>query len=322
MRVAAQRKMPGCVVNPGCPSDTREARYAECPRRLALPQPDFDRRRSVLREETHNAFDLPSGGSCPALRGLGADHHAVAAADLQPGRRAGHHARAGALGDARNTADRRAEHPAGADRALRRRHGGVVRRLDAEFVAARRRAAQRQLGNRPAARRQPHAAAAQPVALVVAAFVGFLAMAGVGAAQAQPAPSPTILHLSETATVPSHPDELAATIRAEVVAPTPADAQQRGNKMVADALARAHQVPGVTVSTGNYSGWRVGPTPQDHTVRWPAGQTIALHGRDGAPLLKLVGELQQKGLALNQLGWRLSDDATRAARQQALAEAL
>ena len=147
-------------------------------------------------------------------------------------------------------------------------------------------------------------------------------MAGAGAAQAQPASSPTILHLSETATVPSHPDELAATIRAEVVAPTPADAQQRVNKMVADALARAHQVPGVTVSTGNYSVWRVGPTPQDHTERWQAGQTIALHGRDGTPLLKLVGELQQKGLALNQLGWRLSEEATRAARQQALAEAL
>lgn len=125
--------------------------------------------------------------------------------------------------------------------------------------------------------------------------------------------------------MPARPDELAASIRAEAVAPSPTDAERRVNALIADALKRAHQVSGVTVSTGNYSVWRIGPTPQDHqdhTERWQATQTIALHGHDGAPLLALVGELQQKGLALSQLGWQLSDEAGRAARQQALAAAL
>jgi predicted secreted protein len=153
-------------------------------------------------------------------------------------------------------------------------------------------------------------------------LLGLAAPAGAQTAAVQTAPVPTILHLSETATVPSHPDELAATIRAEVVAPSPAEAQQRVNRMVTDALQLAHQVPGVTVSTGNYSVWRVGPTPQERGDRWQAGQAIELHSRDGAPLLRLVGELQQKGLAMNQLGWRLSEEATHTARQQALAAAL
>lgn len=155
-----------------------------------------------------------------------------------------------------------------------------------------------------------------------AAVAGFLAIACAARAYAEPAPVPTILRLSETATVPAHPDELAASVRAEAVAPSPADAQQRVNALIGDALKRAHQVSGVTVSTGNYSVWRIGPTPQDRTERWQATQTIALHGRDGAPLLALVGELQQKGLALSQLGWQLSDEASRTARQQALAAAL
>jgi predicted secreted protein len=92
--------------------------------------------------------------------------------------------------------------------------------------------------------------------------------------------------------------------------------------VIADALKRAREVDGVTASTGNYSVWRIGPTAQDHTERWQATQTIALHSRDGTPLLTLVGELQQKGLALNQLAWQLSDETSRAARQQALAAAL
>jgi predicted secreted protein len=285
-----------------------------------LSQPRFDRRRSVLREETHDALDHSSGGSRPALRGVGADDFA---ADLQSGRRTRHDAGSGALGDAGDATDRRAEHPTGADRTFRGRRRGVGGQFDAEFLAVERSTAQRQLGNRPdrTTRRRFDTVAAQSVA-VAAAFAGFLAVACAAPAHAQPAPVPTILHLSETATVPAHPDELAASIRAEAVAASPADAQQRVNVAVSAALKRAREINGVTVSTGNYSVWRIGPTAQDHTERWEATQTIALHSRDGTPLLTLVGELQQKGLALSQLSWQLSDETSRAARQQALAAAL
>jgi len=139
---------------------------------------------------------------------------------------------------------------------------------------------------------------------------------------ASPAWAETVLHLAATATRMVAPDELDATLRAEAVSANPADAQQRVNALTSAALASAHQVPGVTVSTGGYTVWRVGPTQQDRSERWQAGQSISLKSHDGAALLKLVGTLQQKGLATGQLDWRLSPEAERKAHTEAMEQAL
>ncbi|MBN8874380.1 MAG: SIMPL domain-containing protein [Rhodospirillales bacterium] len=132
----------------------------------------------------------------------------------------------------------------------------------------------------------------------------------------------TTLHLAETATVMAVPDELAASVRAEVTSASAADAQARVNAQVQEALSRARAVAGVTVSTGGYGVWRAGPTPQDRTERWQAVQTVNLSGHDGPSLLKLVGELQQRGLVVSSLGWRLSADASRRAQQEATRKAI
>jgi predicted secreted protein len=132
----------------------------------------------------------------------------------------------------------------------------------------------------------------------------------------------TILHLGETATVMVQPDELAADLRAEATRPTPAEAQAQVNAAMKDALAEARAVSGLTVSTGGYGVWRVGPTEKDHSERWQAGQTLQLSGHDDATLLKLVGALQEKGLAVSNLGWRLSREAERRAHQEATRQAL
>jgi len=89
-----------------------------------------------------------------------------------------------------------------------------------------------------------------------------------------------------------------------------------------EALVAAKAVAGVTVSTGGYFVWRVGPTAVDRTESWHANQSIELTSHDGAALLKLVGELQQKGLAAAQLNWRLSDQAAHAARAEATRKAI
>ncbi len=68
--------------------------------------------------------------------------------------------------------------------------------------------------------------------------------------------------------------------------------------------------------------WRFGPTSQDRAGRWQASQTVSLHSGDGAALLKLVGELQQMGLAVNQLAWQLAPETARKARHEATADAL
>ncbi len=132
----------------------------------------------------------------------------------------------------------------------------------------------------------------------------------------------TILRLSETATVMVAPDELAAALRAEATAPNAQDAQRRVNEMMRDAVAAAKKVDGITVSTGGYNVWRIGPTPTDRVERWQAGQSLNLSGKDSASMLKLVGDLQQLGLVQGNLVWRLSRQTERAARQDATKQAL
>jgi predicted secreted protein len=129
----------------------------------------------------------------------------------------------------------------------------------------------------------------------------------------------TTLTLSETATEMAAPDELAAALRAEATAPTAAEAQRQVNAAMADALAHAKQVAGVTASTGGYGVYR---DPSVRPERWQASQTLELRGADGAALLTLVGALQQKGLAVSELHWQLSADAAKRAEAEATRRAI
>lgn len=137
-----------------------------------------------------------------------------------------------------------------------------------------------------------------------------------------PAAADTLLHLADTETVTVAPDELAASLRAEASSANPADAQQRVNAAMADALSRAHKVAGVAIGTGAYSVWHVGPTPQDSSERWQATQSLELTSHDSTALLILVGTLQHDGLAIGELGWRLSREAQRKAHDEATRQAL
>jgi uncharacterized protein len=131
----------------------------------------------------------------------------------------------------------------------------------------------------------------------------------------------TILKLSETATVMVTPDELAASMRAEAIAPTAQEAQRRVNELMAAALAAARKFSGVVVSTGSYSVWRM-TSPAERSERWQSGQSVSLTGKDAEAMLKLVGDLQQMGLVQSTLVWRLSRDSERRARQDATKQAL
>ncbi len=132
-----------------------------------------------------------------------------------------------------------------------------------------------------------------------------------------PALADTILHLDDTETVMAHPDELVATLRAEASAAQASVAQQLVNQTMQSALARARQIAGVTAATEGYTAWQA--TQPQH---WLASQTLTLRSHDGPALLGLVGELQQRGLAIGALAWQLSPEATRSARDQAMREAL
>lgn len=130
-----------------------------------------------------------------------------------------------------------------------------------------------------------------------------------------------MLAWAASAPAPVPPDELVASLRAEALAPSPAEAQRRVNAMMEDALARVHPT-GLSVVTGNYTVSHLGPTPQAGADRWQAGQSLDLRGKDAPAMLMLVGELQRRGLTVGALGWQLSAEASRSARQHALEEAV
>lgn len=132
------------------------------------------------------------------------------------------------------------------------------------------------------------------------------------------APAQTLLRLSETATVSAHPDEIDATLRAEATGASAQEVQAAVNAAASDALSQAHQAKGVQVGTGFYRVWHQSQ-PRD---QWQASQSIELRSHDGAALLSLVGALQNKGLAVDQLGWRLSDELARKSRAEATRQAV
>jgi predicted secreted protein len=138
------------------------------------------------------------------------------------------------------------------------------------------------------------------------------------AALTQPAAADTLLRLSETAHISVHPDELAASVRSEATGATPAEAQAQVNAAIAHAIAQANQVASVTTSTGFYQVWQ----STQPTTEWHAGQAIELRSRDGTAMLKLVGDLQGQGLALQGLNWQVSRDASQHARAEATKAAL
>ena len=148
-----------------------------------------------------------------------------------------------------------------------------------------------------------------------------LLLALLSLAAAPAARAATLLHLSETASVAVPPDQLTASLSAQATAPSAAAAQAAVNQAMAAAIAAAGKVPGVRAETGGYSTWQHPPgTPGGGT--WQASAGLTLTSGDGTALLKLVGRLQARGMAVSGLQWGLSDAARRKARRAAMAKAI
>lgn len=138
---------------------------------------------------------------------------------------------------------------------------------------------------------------------------------------ALPVHAETILRLVEVGQVAVHPDQLAASLRADADGSGPVEVQARVNVAITAALAQAKAAPGITVTTSNYSVFQQQANPQAPRT-WHASQGIELAGADGPALLALVGKLQASGLAVGQLGWRLAPATARSAHAQAASLAL
>lgn len=133
----------------------------------------------------------------------------------------------------------------------------------------------------------------------------------------------TILHLNQTISMVVPPDELLMMLRAEVLSPSPAEAQSRLNALARTAATLAEPVKEVRFATVGYQVNRAVPGPNERAGgQWRATQSFRLTSGDAAALLTLAGALQQKGLTVTAMQWRLAPDTERKARLAATRDLL
>jgi predicted secreted protein len=130
----------------------------------------------------------------------------------------------------------------------------------------------------------------------------------------------TILHLTETAERVVKRDRLRVELRVEATGSDPARLQAEVNRRMTMALERAKAVASVTVETGGYIVYE--DASKSGAARWRGSQSLALTGRDFAPLLQLTGELQGDGLLASGMSFALARETMRAAEDEMTAEAL
>jgi predicted secreted protein len=128
-----------------------------------------------------------------------------------------------------------------------------------------------------------------------------------------PPPGTVILNLSATETKKVPQDLLVASLRIEAESDKLEDVQGKINIAMQAALALAKSQPDIKVTTGAYSVYPYDSRPpieqQNGGVpknRWRGQQTIDLQSLKSEPVLELTGKLQEKGFAMNNLGYTLS----------------
>jgi predicted secreted protein len=146
-----------------------------------------------------------------------------------------------------------------------------------------------------------------------------------------PPPGTTILNLSATETQKVPQDLLVASLRMEVDGDDLVTVQSKVNLAMQNALERAKKEADLKVTTGGYSVYPYDPTPPrpDGTQnpdklpqRWRAQQTLEMQSLKPDVLLKVAGELQGKGFAMNNLGYTLSPEKYESVQDDLMVKAL
>jgi predicted secreted protein len=140
-------------------------------------------------------------------------------------------------------------------------------------------------------------------------------------------PAPTddpgmVLHLVEQVERQLPRDRLSAVLQVEAKGLEPAAVQAEVNQRMQAALARAKSATAVQVASGGYSVYRQPPPNNAGPDQWFASQTLSLTATDFAPALKLIGELQGDGLAIEALTFEVAPQSLRAAQEGMSDEAL
>lgn len=141
----------------------------------------------------------------------------------------------------------------------------------------------------------------------------------------------TIINLSATEKRTMPQDLLIASLRIEAEdKKDPAAVQKQINEAMTKALALAKAENAFKVSTGPYSVYKydnpiiVNQQTGEHKNNpiWKGSQTIDIESKDSTKLLKVVGEIQGMGFAMNNLAYTLSPEVVDKVRDELMVEAL
>jgi len=149
-----------------------------------------------------------------------------------------------------------------------------------------------------------------------AAVLATTLVAWTPSALADPLP-PTVLHLTQIAEKRLARDLLRVELRAEKTGADPQTVEAGINQMMAEAVSRARQAPGIETETGSYAVYHV-----ENPSRWSGSQILMLSGSDSEAVLKLAGTLQGQGLVMSNMGSEASPQAVRSAEGALTTEAL
>ena len=131
----------------------------------------------------------------------------------------------------------------------------------------------------------------------------------------------TRLVLSETAAREVEQDTLVAVLTARAESASAREAQSAVNGSMAEAIKTARAVESVRPATGGYRVYQQHDR-EGRPTTWIAEQDLRLTSRESAPLLELVGQLQDAGLNVGGLAYELSDEARRALESDLAIEAI
>jgi len=143
-----------------------------------------------------------------------------------------------------------------------------------------------------------------------------LALLGVSVARAG-----TLVDLAAEAARPAPNDQVQAVVFAEAQGSNPAELATRINREIAGALQVIRAKPGVSAKSGNQSTYPV--YGRDQKIEgWRMRSEVILESRDLGKVSELLGELQQRKLAVGQVSQMPAPETRRKVEDEATRDAI
>ncbi len=121
----------------------------------------------------------------------------------------------------------------------------------------------------------------------------------------------TLLNVSATEFIEVQEDLLVANLHYEFEAITAKEVQNQINVIMTKTLEKAKMLKDVKVSTQQYSVYKyeyVANKNDERKTKWRGNQGVVITGKTSDDILKLTGELQEMGLAVDGLSYTISND--------------